>query len=70
MSAAHSNVVGDVISAPVPAVAVPQEHDNHHNHKDEKGDISPAQDQVVVSAAADLHDSDEPTDEEYKTLRK
>ncbi|ORX40241.1 putative integral membrane peptide transporter [Kockovaella imperatae] len=70
MSAAHTNVVADVISGPVPAEAVPQDHDVVEERKEEKKYARQNNDQVVVGAAVDLHDSDEPTDEEYKTLRK
>ena len=59
------------MAAPVPAEALPV--DDGFLRKEEDKNSAPAyanNDQVVVSAAADLNDSDEPTPDEYKTLRK
>jgi hypothetical protein len=69
----HPNATLDLESSPVPASALPANDITPIQAKEEKQAIygtTVGNDEVVVAAAAFLDGEEEPTDEEYSTLRK
>jgi hypothetical protein len=70
----HANATLDLESANVPASALPTSDITPAQAKEEKEAIYGAtvgnNDEVVVAAAGGLDGEEEPTDEEYATLRK
>lgn len=67
----HPNATLDLESAHVPASAVPNSHLTDEEIYDEKKETFAGDNDVMITAAGDYNEGEEePTDEEYATLRK